>query len=380
MKTDKWVRDLPIPARRNQVHYTGEIPGFGVRVTDAGAKSFVLNYRTKGGRERRFTIGQVQAWTMTAARQKAKELRRVIDDGGDPLADLEGQRQAPTVADLCERAMKEHFSRKSSDYAADAQRIIDKYILPALRHHKVADVSFSDTSALHHKVSEDGGKYRANRTLSALSKMMSLSIRWGMRTDNPCSHVERNLEEKRERFLSADELGRLMKVLVEFEDRPAANAFMLLLLTGARCGEVLGAKWEQFDLAAGVWTKPASTTKQRKLHRVPLSPQALELVRALAVSRTSDYLFPGRWSSHTVDLKYRWNEVRRRAGLEDFRLHDLRHSYASILASRGLSLSIIGGLLGHSDVKTTARYAHLLDDTLRAATATAGAVIASNGK
>jgi len=381
MKTDKWVRDLPIPERRNKVHYTHEIPGFGVCVTDKGAKSFVINYRVKGGgRERRYFFAQFPAWTMTAARQKAKELRRYIEEGGDPKADLEGQRAAPTMMDLCERAMKEHFERKSPDYAVDAQRIIDKYILPALQHHKVTEVTFSDTSALHHKVSEAGGKYRANRTLSALSKMMSLSIKWGMRTDNPCSHVERNLEEKRERFLSSDELSRLMKVLAEFEDRPAANAFMLLLLTGARSGEVLGAKWEQFDLNTGVWTKPASTTKQRKLHRVPLSPQALELVRAMHVSRTSDYLFPGRWSSHAVDLKYRWNEVRKRARLDDFRLHDLRHSYASILASRGLSLSIIGGLLGHSDVKTTHRYAHLLDDTLRAATATAGAVIANNGK
>jgi integrase len=360
------------------VHYTGEIPGFGVRVTDAGAKSFVLNYRTKAGRERRYTIGQFPTWTLTGARQKAKELRRDIDDGGDPLADLEGQRAAPTVRDLCERAMKEHFSRKAPDYAADTQRMIDKFILPRLQHHKVADVSFSDTSSLHHKVTEDGGKYRANRTLAALSKMMSLAIKWGWRSDNPCVHVEKNLEEKRERFLSADELGRLMTVLAKFENRAAANAFMLLLLTGARSGEVLGAKWEQFDLGIGVWTKKASTTKQRKLHRVPLSPQAVELLRSM--ERTSDYLFPGRWGSHVVDLKHPWEEIRRRAGLKDFHLHDLRHSYASILASRGLSLSIIGGLLGHSDVKTTARYAHLLDDTLRAATATAGAVIANNGK
>jgi integrase len=377
--TDKWVRCLEAPASGNKVHYDGAVPGFGVRVTAAGAKSFVLNYRTKAGRERRYTIGSLGDWTISAARQKAKELRRVIDEGGDPLAELQDQREAPTVAALATRAMKEHFSRKAPDYAADVQRMITKYILPSLQHLKVADVSFGDTSKLHHKVTEAAGQYRANRTLAALSKMMSLSVKWCMRSDNPCAHVEKNREEKRERFLTADELSRLMKVLVEFEDRPAANAVMLLLLTGARRGEVLGARWEQFDLVTGVWTKPASSTKQRKLHRVPLSPQVLELLRTMERGRAGHQLFPGRGGGKS-DLQRRWDEIRRRAGLENFHLHDLRHSYASILASRGLSLSIIGGLLGHSDVKTTSRYAHLLDDTLRAATATAGAVIASNGK
>jgi integrase len=336
------VRGLEAPASGNKVHYDGAVPGFGVRVTAAGAKAFVLNYRTNAGRERRYTIGSIGDWTMTAARQKAKELRRVIDEGGDPLADLEGQRQARTVADLCERSMKEHFSRKAPDYAADVQRMIRDYILPSLQHHKVTEVTFSDTSALHHKVSKTGGPYRANRTLAALRKMFSLSIKWGMRPNNPCAHVESNREEKRERFLSADELSQLMKVLSEFEDRATANAFMLLLLTGARKGEVLKAKWEQFDLVTGVWTKEASTTKQRKLHRVPLSPQAVELLRAM--TRTSEYLFPGQGASrHRTDLHRAWDEIRRRAGLGDFRIHDLRHSYASILASRALSLPIIGG-------------------------------------
>jgi integrase len=377
--TDKWVRGLEAPASGNKVHYDGAVPGFGVRVTAAGAKSFVLNYRTKAGRERRYTIGSLGDWTISAARQKAKELRRVIDEGGDPRAELQDQREAPTVAALATRAMKEHFSRKAPDYAADVQRMITKYILPSLQHLKVADVSFGDTSKLHHKVTEAAGQYRANRTLAALSKMMSLSVKWGMRSDNPCVHVEKNREEKRERFLTADELSRLMKVLVEFEDRPSANAVMLLLLTGARRGEVLGARWEQFDLVTGVWTKPASSTKQRKLHRVPLSAQVVELLRTMERGRAGHQLFPGRGGGKS-DLQRRWDEIRRRAGLENFHLHDLRHTYASILASRGLSLSVIGGLLGHSDVKTTARYAHLLDDTLRAATATAGAVIASNGK
>jgi integrase len=132
-------------------------------------------------------------------------------------------------------------------------------------------------------------------------------------------------------------------------------------------------------LVTGVWTKPASSTKQRKLHRVPLSPQVLELLRTMERGRVGHQLFPGRGGGKS-DLQRRWDEIRRLAGLENFHLHDLRHTYASILASHGLSLSVIGGLLGHSDVKTTSRYAHLLDDTLRAATATAGAVIASNGK
>jgi integrase len=204
--------------------------------------------------------------------------------------------------------------------------------------------------------------------------MFSLAIRWRWRPDNPCRGIERNPENKRTRYLSSDELGRLTAALAAHEDQQAANIIRLLLLTGARKGETLAAKWEDFDLEAGVWTKPGATTKQATEHRVPLSAPARQLLAGMP--REGEYLFPGaRARGHRVDLKGPWPAICKAANLKGVRLHDLRHTYASVLASSGQSLHVIGALLGHTQPSTTHRYAHLLDDPLRAATETAGAVI-----
>ena len=144
-------------------------------------------------------------------------------------------------------------------------------------------------------------------------------------------------------------------------------------LTGARRGEVLAATWDQFDLDLGVWTKPGATTKQKTEHRIPLSAPARQLIAELP--RDSEYLFPGRGSSHRVEIKYAWAAVCKKAGIKGARIHDLRHTYASLLASSGLSLPVIGALLGHTQAQTTLRYAHLLDDPLRKATETVGAIV-----
>jgi integrase len=166
------------------------------------------------------------------------------------------------------------------------------------------------------------------------------------------------------------ELGRLTVALAELEDQDAANAIRLLLLTGARRGEVLAARWADFDLGTGVWVKPPSSTKQAKLHRVPLSAAAVALLRTFPLGDAR--LFPtlsGRSLTRT------WEILRKAADISDVRLHDLRHTYASVLASAGLSLPVIGALLGHATPTTTARYAHLFDDPLRAATERASAII-----
>jgi integrase len=207
-----------------------------------------------------------------------------------------------------------------------------------------------------------------------MSRMFNLAIRWGMRADNPAKGVEREPEEKRERYLSPAEIVRLAEALLS-RPGPSANAVRLLLLTGARRGEVLGAKWEQFDLEAGIWTKPAAITKQAKLHRVPLSAPARQLLAEMAAVESSPFLFPGANGEPQRDLNKFWASICRDARLDGVRVHDLRHTYASVLASSGIGLHVIGGLLGHSQPQTTARYSHLLDDPLRAATERAGAVI-----
>jgi integrase len=209
-----------------------------------------------------------------------------------------------------------------------------------------------------------------------------------MRSDNPCRGVERYPETPRERHLTRDELVSLSRALDEDEDQQAVAIFRLLLLTGARKSELCSACWSEFRLEpdceppSGVWTKPASNTKQKKTHRIPLSAQAVTLFNEIG-KRPGVAVLPGSYvfpygAGFRSNLRAPWRRVCRAADLgEGLRIYDLRHSYASILAGQGLSLLIIGRLLGHSVATTTARYAHLLDDPLRQATSLVGAVVAS---
>ena len=375
--TDKLVKSLAAPPTANRITYDDEVKGFGCRVTAAGTRAFILNYRTRGGRERRFTIGDAAHWKVDAARQEAKNLKRRIDNGEDPLEDVQAARGAKTVAELCERFIEDHLPKKRPNTRADYQRAIDLYILPALKHLKIVDVSYADIDGLHRKITKAGATYRANRVASILSKMFSLAIRWGWRTDNPAKGIERNDEHKRQRYLSADELKRLTKALAEADDPQAADIIRLLLLTGARRGEVLAARWADIDLEAGVWTKPGATTKQRTLHRVPLSGAAKLLLTRLRkpTEEGAEFVFPGRYDGHRVEIKYAWADLCKAAGIKGARIHDLRHTYASVLASAGMSLPVIGALLGHTQPATTHRYAHLLDDPLRQATERAAAIV-----
>jgi integrase len=370
--TDKIVKDLAPPVKGNKIAYDTEA-GFGARITAAGARAFVLNYRTRSGRERRFTIGTYPAWKVTAAREEARRLKKLIYEGQDPLAELKAERDAPTVGDLCRRYEEEHLPKKRQGSQLEDQSLIATRILPELQHLKVAEVSFSDIDALHRKITQEGKPIRANRAIALLSKMFSLAIKWKMRSDTPVRGVERNQEHKRTRYLSGAELARLTEALAAYPDQQAANIVRMLLFTGARRGEVLAAKWDDFDLETGTWTKPGATTKQKTEHRVPLSAPARKLLADL--THEGAFVFPGRHGGHRENVKRAWAELSEAACIKEARLHDLRHTYASLLASSGMSLPIIGALLGHTQAATTQRYAHLLDDPLRAATETAGAII-----
>ena len=293
--TDGIVKGLATPAKGNRIEYDTEVKGFGARVTAAGARSFILNYRTRSGRERRYTIGSFPDWQTIAARKEAAELKKLVDRGGDPLGDLEQVREAPTVADMCSRYQSDHLPKKREISQRDDRSMIAKDILPALKHRKVAEVTFSEIDALHRSITARA-PYRANRVVALLSKMFGLAIRWGWRADNPAKGIERNQENKRHRYLSADELGRLTAALADYPDQQAANIIRLLLLTGARSGEVRSACWDQFDLTTGIWTKPGATTKQKTDHRVPLSAPARQLLSELYAARRGgqEHVFPGR--------------------------------------------------------------------------------------
>ncbi len=416
--TDSMVKDLAPPASGNRIVYDGEVKGFGVRVTKAGARSFILNYRA-AGRERRITIGSHPDWKTGTARDEAKRLKRRIDVGEDPMAARHTDRAAATMNDLADRFEKEHLARRRDATQTDYKSILRLYVRPELGKIKVADVRHSEIERLHARIAKTA-PYRANRTVAVLSKMFNLAVKWEMRTDNPARGIERAPEEKRERFLTPAEIERLAGVLATHKERTTVNAIRLLLLTGARRGETLGARWSEFNLEAGVWVKPSAHTKQKREHRVPLSAPALALLvemKADAEMRLTEenkerkpgtkekvleFVFPGLDGKPLQEPKRAWLSICRQAGLAEqvpkldskgkplldkegnpvmtwqstVRLHDLRHTYASILASAGLSLPIIGRLLGHTQAATTQRYAHLMDDPLRAATERVGAIVA----
>src|SRR5262245_31251453 len=331
--TDKLVRVLaPPPLKdgkaRNVITYDDSLPGFGARITSAGTISFGLNYRRKAdGRERRATIGQFPVWSVAAARQRAAELRRAVDNGGDPVGELAAERGAPTVAELCARFEAEHLPRLRPSTAQMYRSIIKAEVVPALGRMKVGAVGFSDIDRLHRNVSRRA-PYLANRMLALLSKAFALAVLWEMRTSSPVRGVQRNQETKRKRYLSGDELTRLTKALAEHHNKEAADALRLILLTGARKSEALSATWDQFDLTAGTWTKPAGATKQKTEHHVPLSAPARQLLAQR--SRTARFVFPGPGpTGHRTNLKRDWVQICKAARITTLRVHDLRHSFAA---------------------------------------------------
>jgi integrase len=401
--TDKVVTKLQSPESGYAITYDAEVSGFGIRVTAAGAKSFILRYRTRSGRERTYTIGPAgeSGWKTARAREHAKDLKARIrsEAGYDPLAEIEAERYAPTVDDLANRFLKEHAAKKRPATRNSYARCIARYILPALKHRKVVEVHYADIDRLHQKVTEEAGPYIANRVVATLSKAFNLAIRWQWCTANPVRGVERNAEEKRKRYLSGDELARLTEALSKHPDQQAANIVRVLLLTGARKREVLSARWDQFDLEAGVWTKPSSETKQKRDHVVAISApvrQLLSDIRAGAESQAerkgrplSPFVFPGRLGAHLQDIKEDWAALCRSANItttkktakgriivtHSARIHDLRHTHASVLASAGFSLPMIGAVLGHSQASSTQRYSHLHLDAQRKAAETAASII-----
>jgi integrase len=344
--------------------------GFAARITANGHRGFVLNYE-RGGRQRRYTIGTFGDWTVADARAEARRLRQAIDRGEDPMAAREAARTAPTMAELIARFEAEHMVKKRASTIVAYKRMLDNHIGPHFgAHMKVADVSFSDVEALHRKITKQGSNYQANRVHGVVHKMLALAVRWGWRESNPAQGIERNTEHQRKRYLSNDELAALTEALKRHGDQRMADIFRILLLTGARKGEVLAMRWADLDLGKGIWSKPAASTKQNQDHVVPLSAPVRQLLLKIHDQGvTGAYVFASTVgkAGHIIEPKKAWAAICKAAGIRDLRIHDLRHSFASHLVSGGASLPLIGALLGHSNPATTARYAHLFQDPQRAA-------------
>jgi integrase len=328
-----------------------------------------LNYVTHGGRERRLTIGAIDAWPVAAARKRAAELRRMVDMGGDPLAERQTERKAPMFGDLLDQYL-DHARAAKRSWRSD-HGIIEGY-LRRWSDRKAHSIERRELRQLHAEITRAGKAIRANRVLAIASAIFGYAVDAELIEDNPTRGIKRNTENKRTRHLSQDELTRLWRVLRDWPDQVSAAAVRLLLLTGCRRGELLGARWGEFDLVAGIWTKPASRVKAKREHRLPLSAEAVAELQRLPRHNSTDFLFPNTVNRGHWNQVRDWPAIRKAAGLDDVHLHDGRHTAASLLIARNFSLPIIGGLLGHSQPSTTARYSHLYDDVLRGATAQLG--------
>jgi integrase len=374
----------PAPDESEVILWDSEIAGFGLRVQRGGTKTYVLKYRAGNGRgapSRKLTIGKHGSpWAPEQARAEARRLLGLVAHGKDPAAAKAEAKAAPTVAELARRFLAEHAeAKRKASTTTEYRRLLDRIILPSLGKRKVADIKRADITRLHH--ANRAAPYQANRTLAALSKMMNLAERWGLRPDgtNPCRHIERYAEKKRERFLSPEELARLGDALAQYDGAPyCAAAIKLLVFTGARLGEVLGLQWQWIDFDRGEARLPDSKTGAKTLH---LPPPALAVLAELPrVAGNPHVIVGGVAGAALVNLEKPWRAIRKKAGLEDVRIHDLRHSFASIAASGGMGLPIIGKMLGHTQAQTTQRYAHLASDPVKAAAATvAGKIAAAMG-
>jgi integrase len=380
--TDKIVNALPLPPKGKPVVWDAPdskgrdwIAGFGVRLTPGGARTFVFNYRNAGGVSRRIAIGSPPTWSTQAAREQAREYALAVAKGGDPLANKEAIRNAEAVTQLCDVYLKDHVGGMRNE--RDARRMVE-VIRGALGSRKVANVSRLDVARLHRTITERGAPYRANRVLATASSMFGMAVAQGWCPSNPAKGIKRNPEQQRDRCLEPDELARLLTVLDGYPHQDIADRLRFALLTGARIGEVSGAKWSEFSNDLSRWKKPWGRVKSKKDHTIPLNGAARALLQRIRSASELETVFrplnPSGVRRHFV-------AITAKAKIEGLRIHDLRRSFGSTLINLQVPMAEISKLLGHSKTAITeAHYAFLKHDRLAEATELAGKALSGGLK
>jgi len=409
--TETFCKSVKPPKSGHVIHFDRELKGFGLRVTANNHRAFVLRYRM-GKQQRQYEIGDYPGdHSATSARILAGKLKTRIGEGFDPILEKDKKQQEAieergrmrSMADLAKTYMEKHVNvDNGSKTAREYQRQIDAHILPFLGRFRVASLTAEDINEKI-RIRLKRTPVQANRVVALLRAMWFWAQRnnaaaWDLQgKQNPAKAVGRYREDQREVYLTEDQMDQLLRVLDEFpqasvkdlecsakqkaylakESGRITAAIRLMFLTGSRPNEVLGAKWSEFDLDREQWHRPTVRNKQKKPERVPLSEDAVALLKTLP--KQGEFVFPGRDANEPLtDIGGAWKKIREAAGLvdllpesgryADLRLHDLRHNYASWLASEGESLAQIGRLLGHSQQSTTARYVKFQDKPLREAT------------
>lgn len=364
-----------------------DVRGLTARASAAGTVSYSLRYRTPAG-QRRVTLGTHPAITPDAARQLARDLLARVARGEDPSADRAAARMEPTLGEIFDMFMSAHGPRLTESTRANYARAFRLHVAPALGGRKVSSITRADVSTLHATMKAKG-LYLANQVLRILGSLFSWAVESSILSMNPAEGVRKYKEEGRERFLSPDERARLWSYLDAVESGDgyapeggqrfglaAVKVIRLCLLTGARKSEILALRWSDLDLDRALWRLPESKTGKSDR---PLLPQCVAYLRQLAAGRESlsPLVCPSRSGREVTSVDETWQRIRAAVGLSDVRLHDLRHSLASDGLAAGLPLAVIGRLLGHRNVQSTARYAHLADDVAMEAARVVGERLAA---
>ncbi len=360
-----------IEVQKDTVFWDGELTGFGVRVYPTGSKVYIAQARGPEG-PKRVAVGRHGVINADEARKRAALIIARVKAGEEAVPEPMKPVGGPTVAELCARYLSEYVPvRCKTSTAAAARSVVERHILPALGSLPLAAVGRAQAAEFHQSMYQTPAV--ANMAVRILSSMYGLAEGWGMVPEgapNPCRSLVKFPERRRERFLTEAEFDRLGEALdrVEAEGGASASAvaaIRLLALTGCRRSEILGLRWEHVALEAAELRLPDSKTGARV---IPLPPQAAELLTGLPRIPGNPWVIPGRMpGTHLRNIDEAWRAIRERAGLGGVRVHDLRHSYASRALALGESLPMIGRLLGHGQLETTARYAHLARDSAQEA-------------
>ena len=359
-----------LKVQKDTVFWDQELTGFGIRVYPTGSKVYIAQARGPGG-PKRVTVGRHGVLGAEQARQRAALIIARVKAGDEPVPEPMKPSGGPTVDELARRYLEEHVEIRCKPRTVVSTRtVVNRHIVPALGKVPLTAVERSQVTELHQRLSKTPSV--ANAAVSTLSQMYRLAEGWGLVPEgcNPCRSMVKYPVRKRERFLTDGEFTRLGQVLDEVKTRGGASgsavtALRLLMLTGCRKREILCLRWEDVALDDNELRLPDAKTGARV---VPLSPSAVKLLAGLPRMEGNPWVIPGRKpGTHMSNVDQAWQAVRARAGLEDVRIHDLRHSYASRALALGESLPMIGKLLGHSQVETTARYAHLARDSVHEA-------------
>ena len=377
--SNRVVDALPV-ADRDIVYWDKDLPGFGVRVYATGSKAYVVQGRGPDG-SRRVALGRHGVISTEDARERGVEVLARIRAGKDPEPEAEDDGE-PTVAGLAERYLREHVAVRCKPLTvASYRRVIERNVLPSLGRLRIGEVEHRHVAELHYRLRKT--PVSANDAVNALSRMLNRAEAWGMVPpgSNPCRQVRKYRTRRIERFLTEHEFRRLGGTLDALEAEGgvpvhAAAALRLLMLTGCRCGEIVGLRWEDVHLESSEIRLADSKTGPRT---VSLSPAAVRVLAELPRPAGNPWVIAGaKPGARLPHITYYWYRVRKRAGLEDVRLHDLRHSFASRALALGEPLPMIAKLLGHTKIQTTARYAHLARDSIRDSAVRVAASIAAD--